>query len=259
MESHALQAVLAFAVSLVSGYLGIGGGILMAPALLYLPPLLGVGQIPIRDVTGLTIAQGLLACLSGAWRHGRHGFLDRELVLWVGSGLIPSALAGSLLSSLVSGRILEGMLAVLALVAAVLALVPRGADATAPERCAFCRASALLLGGVVGFVCGMLGQGGSFLLVPAMIALLGVPTRFALGSNLALVFLASISGFVGKCVTGQVTAAGTLAVALGAVPGAQLGSLFSHRTAPRALRMTLAVLVGAIGLMLARSALFHGS
>ncbi|MBI4564626.1 MAG: sulfite exporter TauE/SafE family protein, partial [Planctomycetes bacterium] len=61
MELTILLLALGFAISLLSGFLGIGGGILMAPALLYLPPILGVGAFDMKQVTGLTITQTLFA------------------------------------------------------------------------------------------------------------------------------------------------------------------------------------------------------
>ncbi len=258
MGMDSLALFLAFGVSLVSGYLGIGGGILMAPALLYLPPLAGLATLSMREVTGLTVTQGLLACLSGAWRHARYGSVDRRLVGWVGASLVTSAFAGSLLSLHVPERALEGTLAGLALLAAVLAArpAPDGEDAPVAGEFRVRRARSLFLGASIGFACGMLGQGGSFLLVPSMIAILGVPTRIAMGSNLALVFLSSLAGFIGKCATGQVPLAPAIAVAIGAVPGAQLGSLLSHRTRPRRLRLVLAFLVGGIAVLLGARALY---
>jgi hypothetical protein len=64
-----------------------------------------------------------------------------------------------------------------------------------------------------------------------------------IGSNLALVFLASLAGFVGKAATGQVPPLPAALLVLAAVPGAQIGSVLSHRTSPRWLRTTLAVVI----------------
>jgi hypothetical protein len=64
-----------------------------------------------------------------------------------------------------------------------------------------------------------------------------------IGSNLALVFLASLAGFVGKAATGQVMLLPAALLVLAAIPGAQIGSVLSHRTSPRWLRTTLAVVI----------------
>jgi hypothetical protein len=76
-----------------------------------------------------------------------------------------------------------------------------------------------------------------------MLHVLRLPTRVVIGSNLALVFLASLAGFIGKMATGQVPLLPAVLLVFAAVPGAQIGSALSHRTSPRWLRTTLAVVI----------------
>jgi len=103
-----------FAVSCLSGLLGIGGGIVMAPALLYLPPAFGFHVLDMRQVVGLTITQGLFACLSGAWRHDRYRSVSRRLVVSMGSAITAAALAGSVISRWVANEVLMVVFAGLA-------------------------------------------------------------------------------------------------------------------------------------------------
>ncbi len=238
---------------IASGTLGVGGGIVMAPALLYIPPLLGAGAFSVREVTGLTIAQGLLACLSGTLGHGRRGCVSRRLVLTMGPAMIAGALAGAAISSLVAGRALLLLLAALAGAAAVLMWLRRpetedgGGSLNVPL--------AVLLALSVGFLGGMVGQGGSFLLVPLMLHVLRIPTRVAIGSNLALVLLSSAAGLAGKLATAQVPLLAAGMLGIGTVPGAQVGSALSHRMPARALRTALGVVVGLSALALAADGL----
>jgi uncharacterized membrane protein YfcA len=75
---------------------------------------------------------------------------------------------------------------------------------------------------------------------------LKVPTRVAIGSNLVIAVLSSMSGFFGKILTGQITLFMTLAVITGAGLGA-LGGEWSHsRVSPRVLRYVYAAVVGAV-------------
>lgn len=234
-----------FAVSILSGLLGIGGGIVMAPALLYLPPALGVGTLEMKQVTGLTITQALFACLSGALGHHRRGYVHWGLVVWMGACLFSSALAGSFLSGWASNRALMALFAALAVVASVLICVPKkdGEGVAKRQDCSFNRIAAIGIALSVGFLGGLVGQGGSFILIPLMHYLLRLPTRVVIGSNLALVFFSSLAAFAGKVITGQVPTTLALALVLGALPGAQLGSLLSHRTSPHWLRIVLAAAV----------------
>jgi uncharacterized membrane protein YfcA len=207
------------------------------------------------QVTGLTITQGLLACLSGAHRHGRHGCVSRRLVRAMGPGIVVGALAGALASGGVGARALKLLFAGLAGGAAALIWAPGavreergdGFDLRVPL------AAALALG--VGFLGGMVGQGGSFLLVPLMLRVLKVPTRVAIGSNLALVLLSSAAALVGKLATAQVPLFPAGMLALGTASGAQLGSVLSQRTPTGRLRAGLGVVVGLSGALLAFDAL----
>ena len=238
--------VVGFTVSCLSGFLGIGGGIVMAPVLLYLLPLLGVADFGMREVSGLTITQALFACLSGAVRHNKYRSVNRRLVGWMGSSILLSALAGSLLSSQVSNAVLMQIFAGLAIVAAVLMCLPKKDDELVVDANAVTVhvPLAVAIAVAIGLLGGMVGQGGSFILIPLMLYVLRLPTRVAVGTNLALVFCASLAGFAGKFATGQIPLLPAAVLVAGAIPGAQLGSVFSRRTDPKWLRVGLAFIVG---------------
>jgi hypothetical protein len=96
---------------------------------------------------------------------------------------------------------------------------------------------------VVGLMAGLVGAGGAFLLVPLLLVFVGIPIRVTIGSSLAITVVAAAAGVVGKLATGQVPLAPTLAVVLGAVPGAQLGAFVSRRLTGRSLRRVLFVVI----------------
>jgi len=246
-----LAFVLGFAVSVLSGMLGIGGGILLAPALLYLPVLLGMEGIGMAEVTGLTIVQSLTASTTAGYRHQREGFVDRQLVIWMGGALALTAVAGSILSSVLPGEALKLVFAGLAAAAAGLMLLPRAKeDDVVPEKIAFDRPKAVGIASGVGLLGGLVGQGGSFILIPLMLHVLKLPTRVVIGTSLILVLLSSLAGFVGKFATGQVPVVLAVCLVLGAVPGALIGSSVGLKTRPDRLRLLLAgvVALGASGI-----------
>jgi uncharacterized membrane protein YfcA len=239
--------LLGLAGGFLSGFLGIGGGIIMAPALLYVLPATGATALGMKAVTGLTITHALFATLSGTIRHGSYNFVSRSLVLYMGVPIAIFALVGAVLSHWVSDNLLGGVFATLALTAAVLMFIPqtrRDAEVS-PRNITFSRGAAMLIAAAVGFLGGLVGQGGSFLLIPLMLFVLKVPTRIALGSNLGIVFLASLAGFAGKLTAGQVPFALAAALVVGGVPGAQLGGYLSKRTRPVHLRVILACVIAA--------------
>ena len=73
--------------------------------------------------------------------------------------------------------------------------------------------------------------------------MVGVPIRVTIGSSLAIAAMAATTGFLGKLVTGQIPLFPTLAVVVGAAPGAQLGAAVSRRVPPLGLRVTLFVVI----------------
>ena len=95
----------------------------------------------------------------------------------------------------------------------------------------------------VGFLGGLIGQGGSFILIPLMTSFVQIPTRIAIGSNLAIVLLSSMAGFIGKATTGQIEWLMAVPIVLTVVPAARIGSLVSRRVPVLGLRRTLAVLI----------------
>ncbi|MFQ5808618.1 MAG: sulfite exporter TauE/SafE family protein [Armatimonadota bacterium] len=249
-------AVVGLCASFLSGLLGIGGGIVAAPALLYIPPLLGAGELDMRAVAGLTITQGLAACLFAGLRHHRYRFVSRPLVTLMGPTILVASLAGSILSRSVGNDVLLAVFAGLALVAAALMLFHRrDADiVAAAEDVVFSRRRAVAIAVSIGFLGGLVGQGGSFIIIPLMLYVLRLPTRVVIGSNLGVVFFASLAGFIGKAATGQVLPLLAVALVVGAIPGSQLGSYVSKRTKPEKLRFALAVLIALAALKMCAEA-----
>ncbi len=115
----------------LSGLLGIGGGIVTAPLLLYLPRLFGLEPLSMHVVGGLTISQALFASLFGGVAHWRTGNVDRRLAGVMSGVIFAAALVGGAGSKWFSHRFLLGLFLLLSLAAAVLILIPqpkRGRD-----------------------------------------------------------------------------------------------------------------------------------
>jgi uncharacterized membrane protein YfcA len=229
----------------LSGFLGIGGGIITAPLLLYLPGLFGQEPLSMHLVSGLTITQSLFAGLFGAIAHRRFNTLDRKLSTVMSAVIFVAALAGAVASTHFSHEFLLGVFAFLALTAAVLIFLPGAGEAKSAdyEFGSFSVPGAAAVALAVGLLGGLVGQGGSFILIPMTASLLKVPLRVAMGSNLVIVFFASLAGFAGKAATGQVAPLFALALLAGVIPGTRIGSELSHRVPTRTLRLVLGGLI----------------
>jgi len=258
MGIYTLIGGLSLVTGFLSGLLGIGGGIVMAPLLLYVPPLFGFEPLPMRIVAGLTIVQGLLACISGALSHRQFRMVSGRLSLYMGISIFIAAMAGGAGSSYVSNEILLFLFACLALSAALLMLAPVKKDSENPdvERITFHRWRAVTAASSVGLLGGLVGQGGSFILIPLMTSFVKIPTRIAIGSNLAIVLLSTIAGFIGKATTGQIAWMLAIPIALAVVPAAYVGSLVSRRVPVHGLRNALAALIAIVAIRIWASFLF---
>lgn len=258
MEMYLLLASLGIICGFFSGLLGIGGGIIMAPLLLYIPPILGFEPFSMHTVAGLTIVQGLVACISGVIVHKRFNSVSGRLAGWMGATIFITALLGGAGSGYASNHLLLLIFGALALLAAILLLKP-GAKEKKMEDVAdlsFSLWRAVSTAGSVGVLGGMVGQGGSFILIPLMTSFVHIPTRIAIGSNLAIVLLSSAAGFLGKAFTGQIEWLLAIPIVLTVIPSTQLGGILSHRVPVVKLRKILGVLIAVAAVRILLSAFF---
>jgi len=224
---------------------GLGGAIIIVPALLYIPPLVGVGSMDMKQVSGITIIMVFFTSLIGTLTHGQHKSVNRPLVFTMGITGFLTSFAGAYISKFTKAHFLLAIFAVMACIAAVMMWIPRreqGENIPA-EEVQFNHVIAIIIALIVGFVGGMVGAPGAYMFIPSMIYILGIPTRVALGSTMGIVFVSSIAGALGKLITFQVPYILTAAVLVGTIPGARMGGLFSHRVPVKLLRRFLAVII----------------
>lgn len=178
----------ALLVGLVLGLLGSGGSILTVPVLVYL----------VGEPSKLAIAESLgivaLISLVGVVPLAVRGRVSWRNVGWFGGPGIVGAYVGAYLSQFMSGAVQLAIFAVVMLSAAIL-MFRRTPSALMdePDR-AFWK---VMLDGLgVGVLTGLVGVGGGFLIVPALVLLGGLSMHLAVGTSLAIIALKSISGFV---------------------------------------------------------------
>lgn len=243
LELAAALVAIGLVGAFLAGLVGLGGAIVMIPLLLYAPPLLGVGRLEVKAVAGVTMTQVLVAAISGtlAWR--RHRAVHTGLVAVGGLAMGLASLAGALASALVSDRALLLVFALMATGAVALMFVPTQETTGQPLPERYSRPLVAAVGGVVGLAAGLVGAGGAFLLVPLLLVVVGVPIRVTIGSSLAITACSAVAGFLGKALTAQIPWMPALAVALGAVPGAQLGAAVSRRLSGSRLRLVLVLVI----------------
>jgi uncharacterized membrane protein YfcA len=263
-------------VGVLSGMFGVGGGFLTTPLLIFygIPPTVAVASAA-TQITG--------ASVSGAMAHWRRGGVDFKMgaVMIVG-GLVGSLAGAGLFRMLqASGQIdlvigslyvlLLGGIGGLMLKDALVALgyVP---DATSEERPRHNRWVAslplrwrfytsglyvsplapLALGFVAGVLTLLLGIGGGFILVPAMIYVLGMAARVVIGTSLVMILAVSAAAtFIHAVTTQSVDIVLAALLLVGGVIGAQYGALLTTRLKPDLLRLALGVIILLVALRMA--------
>ncbi len=271
--SHNAVALMALGtvVGVLSGIFGVGGGFLLTPLLIFIgvPPAVAVAS---------SANQLVGASVSGALAHWRRGNLDLQMagILLIG-GLAGSSL-GVWLFALVrrlgqielvislSYAFLLSLLGVLMLAESVRALLRRRVPGAGrklhqhtwlhglPLKVRFRRSklyiSALLplgLGFAVGILSAVMGVGGGFVMVPAMIYLLGMPTVVVPGTSLfQIVFVAAFVTVLQSVENGTVDVLLVLILLVGGVLGAQLGSRLGTKLRGEQMRALLALIVLAV-------------
>ncbi|KQN20581.1 permease [Sphingomonas sp. Leaf33] len=257
-------------VGLLSGMFGVGGGFLTTPLLIFygIPPTVAAASAA-SQVTG--------ASVSGAMAYFRRGGVDTQMgTVLVAGGILGSIAGAGVFRVLQASGQIDTVIAVLyvVLLGSIGALMLREAlgaigavragrppkprkrrhhplVAALPLRYRFYASglyisplAPLLLGFVVGMLTVLLGVGGGFILVPAMLFLLGMSTQVVVGTSLfQIVFVTAAATLVHALTTKAVDVVLAALLLLGSVAGAQVGARFAQKMKPEYLRLALAVMV----------------
>ena len=255
MTPEAVTALAGLVASFLSGLLGIGGGLVLTPLLLYLPQLFGGPALPVKIVTGLTIVQAISGAMLGLWRHSSYGNVSRSIVLLMGPPSAVSALVGAVVSRGVEDRVLLLVFAGLAFAGAVMLLLPLRTEDQPASRLTVNRPLAVAIAVVLGFFGGLVGIGGVAFILATLIYLLAVPVRIAIGTSLGIGMFAAVAALVGKAATAQIDPPLAAIVFVAALVASPIGAAVSVRTQPRLLLLILAVVVALAAVRIATSAL----
>jgi len=234
-----------FLGSFLSGMLGVGGSIIKYPLLLYIPPLFGIAAFSAHEVSGISAIQVLFASFAGVWGYRKGGFLNKELILYMGAAILLGSFIGSYGSGMLTEDTVNIVYGVLAIIAAIMMFMPRKQVDEVQQPLVFNKRLAALLALIVGIGSGIVGAAGGFLLVPIMLTLLKIPTRITIATSLAITFISSIGGSVGKIMTGQIQYWPAFIMIIASLIAAPLGAKLSQRLNVKLLQLLLALLIAA--------------
>lgn len=204
----------------ISGLVGIGGAIIIYPALLLIPPLLGYPVMTAYVASGLTSAQVFFSTLSGAFSARKKDAFSLQLVLYMGGGMLIGSSLGAIVAHLINADFVTYVyigVAILALVLLFFKVTPRH------ETPRFHRLLLVLIGGSVGIVSGIVGAGGAFIITPILLAVFKLPMNTVVANSIVIAFISSIGTFVTKAFQGYIPLNLACAIVLGSIIFAPIG------------------------------------
>lgn len=235
---------LGFIGSFISGMLGVGGSIIKYPMLLYIPPLFGLAAFTAHEVSGISAIQVFFASIAGVWAYRKSGLLHKELIIYMGASILAGSFIGSYGSGFLSENAVNIVYGVLAVIAAIMMLIPRKkVEETVAIK--FNKPLAAGLALIVGIASGIVGAAGGFLLVPILLTVLKIPTRVTIATSLAITFISSIGGSIGKVMTGQVEYWPAFIMIIASILAAPLGAKVGQKMNVKVLQWLLAIMIGA--------------
>jgi uncharacterized protein len=231
-----LALVLAVLIGVALGLLGGGGSILTLPILTY-----GIGMETKPAIAASLFVVGVTSVV-GAVAHARVGRIQWRTGLVFGAAGMAGAFVGGRGAAYVPGGVLMILFAMMMIATAIAML--RGRRGVAGSRRRELPVGKVIAEGVVvGLVTGIVGAGGGFLVVPALVLLGGLPMAVAVGTSLVVIAMKSFAGLAGYLGHVDVDWPMTLAVTAAAVVGILLGGRLLGRVPPEALRKGFGVFV----------------
>ncbi len=196
----AIAVAAGVAGGILAGLLGVGGGIVIVPALYLALSTAGMDPaITMQVAVGTSLATIVFTSLSSGYGHFKRGAIDMDLLkLWAPS-LLVGVIIGALLGGYVSGLILVGVFATVAALVAIDMIFRKTKDEPTPRG--FAKPVWALLGTVTGALSAMMGIGGGTIGVP-LLNFLGYDIRRAVGTSAAIGFIIGLPGAVVYALTG---------------------------------------------------------
>ncbi|MGJ7451642.1 sulfite exporter TauE/SafE family protein [Aquipuribacter sp. MA13-13] len=223
-----LVLLLAVAVGVSLGLLGGGGSILAVPLLVY------VAGLDSKEAIATSLLVVGVTSLAALIPHARAGRVRWRTGLVFGTAAMVGAYVGGRLAEFIPGTVLLIAFSLMMLATAVAMI--RGRRAVAEREGGMRVGLVLLEGGVVGLVTGMVGAGGGFLVVPALVLLGGLPMSAAVGTSLLVIAMKSFAGLGGYLASVQIDWALAAAVTAAAVLGSVVGGTLTGRIPADTLR-----------------------
>ena len=206
-------------VGILSGFLGVGGGLIIVPFLVFL------GSAPLNAV-GTSVLAVLIITMSASFHNWRQGHLDQQKLTYMSLPCIVSTQLGVFSASKLPAFWLLFFFGVFLLVCIALFKL-RSQTSEHSEAAPVSQQhlySLLWVGGLGGFLSGIFGVGGGAVLVPLQVLILKYPLKSAVRTSLGVVMISALFSSLGHCVAGNINLHQSILLGIGGLVGAQMGA-----------------------------------
>jgi uncharacterized membrane protein YfcA len=194
-----MYAMVGGVAGILAGLLGIGGGLVIVPMLVYCFTRQGVSDQTIMHLAlGTSMASIMFTAVSSFWSHHRRGAVRWRVVRRIVAGILVGTFLGTIVAAGLSTRFLKGFFVVFLYYTAIRMLSGRNPG---PGRPLPGPAGMFGMGNVIGAVSSLVGIGGGTLSVPFMVSC-NIPLREAIGTSAAIGFPIALAGTVGYVFNG---------------------------------------------------------
>jgi len=207
-------------VGTISGFFGVGGGMLLIPILLTL-------GFSIKQSIAMSVVQMVFSSVFGSYKNYKLGKLVINEGIWVGIGGIIGGVIGSFFTDILPSSILEYIFLALVIFAFIRVSTSKKPHQDQEEG-SFSKVTLFIIGVIIGTIAMMLGVGGSVMLTPVLIGFLHFPSKKAATAGLFFVVFSSITGLIYKLIAGtfnnlNLNITYALALGIASIAGVLLG------------------------------------
>lgn len=270
LDNFFILILIGFFIGTFGTLIGAGGGFMLVPLL-----LLGKPDLSPNTVTAISIAIVALNAISGSIAYARSKRIDYKSGIIFALYTIPGSILGVLLVKYIPKNLFDIIFGIL-LIGLALYLFIKGSNqsktiATAQQRSGnlkhhtitdssgivhnyhFNQTYGIVISILVGFLSPLLGIGGGIIHVPAMVHILQFPVYIATATSHFILAIMSTVSVIVHIIRGSYDAAAVkmvIALAIGVIPGAQLGAYLSHKIKTHLIIRILAICLSLVGLRL---------
>ncbi|SOC41124.1 sulfite exporter TauE/SafE family protein [Ureibacillus acetophenoni] len=261
-----LLAIIALCSGIIGALVGLGGGVILVPATLFIGLSLGfIPDLTPQSVVGLSVIMMIFTGLSSTLSYMKSKTVDYKsgLIFFIGS--IPGTMFGAWVNQFLDLPSFNLYFGILLIVLSTLLLVrdklkpvnwfvengtkKQYIDSSGKEYIyGYPIWFAILLTFVVGFASGLFGIGGGSMIVPAMLLLFRFPPHVAVATSMFLVFLSSLVNSASHIALGNVPWIYTIPIIIGAYVGAKIGASLNKKMKSETLIFALRIILLLLGI-----------